>query len=234
MKTNVETVEWSKRYQKALRRYLVQDATPRLQPALKLGCQAATLGMETLKLAQIHAQAFRAILLPDSSATTRKNLIAQAKKFFDETNSSIEKTHVSALKQEGRVRQLAQELVRRTAESKASLLRLKREILQRKKAEAALLKSGTDHAKLVQISDRLSLLLRNQTYAILGNQEKTRKKISQGLQNTIAQTLLGINIELLALKTSNKVGTEHFSTEIDAMNREAGLDPKGATPDGRG
>ena len=226
MKTKVETVEWSQRYQRALRRYLFQDLTPRLQPALKLGCQVAALGMETLKLAQIHEQVLMAIVPSSSSAGAWKRLTAQAKNFFDETNSAIEKTHVAALKKEGRVIQLTQALLSRTAESKASLERLKHGIRQRKKAEAELVKSGADHTKLLKMSSRLNALLRHQAHTILANQEDTRKKVSLGLQDKVAQALLGINIELLALKVTDKVRNERFSKEIDSLKRCVRLKPK--------
>jgi signal transduction histidine kinase len=126
-----------------------------------------------------------------------------------------------------RVKQLTQTLLSRTAESKVSLQRLKNGILQRKKAEAALLKSGADHARLLQDSNRLRTLVRDQTRGILLTQEKERKKISLGLQDTVAQTLLGFNIELLALKASDKARNDRFGKEIDAMNRKVGLKPKG-------
>jgi signal transduction histidine kinase len=227
MKTKTNTVEWSQRYQKALSRYLLQGLPLRVQPALKLGCQAAALGMETLELAQIHEQALLSSYTLGSSARTRKGLATHAKHFFNETNSAIEKTHVAALKNEGRVKQLTQTLLSRTAESKVSLQRLKNGILQRKKAEAALLKSGADHARLLQDSNRLRTLVRDQTRGILLTQEKERKKISLGLQDTVAQTLLGFNIELLALKASDKARNDRFGKEIDAMNRKVGLKPKG-------
>ena len=226
MKAKTNRVEWSQRYQKALSSYLLQGLPLRVQPALKLGCQAATLGMETLELAQHHEKALLSSLPPGCSARTKKGLSIQAKNFFDETNSAIEKTHVAALKQEGRVNQLAQTLQSRTAESKVSLQRLKVGINQRKKAEAALQKSGIDQAKLMQTSKRLHSLVSAQTRGILLTQEKERKKISQGLQDTVAQTLLGINIELLALKALDKARNDRFVKEIDSINRKVGLKPK--------
>ena len=42
--------------------------------------------------------------------------------------------------------------------------------------------------------------LRQLTHEVLASQECERKKISRGLQNEIAQTLLGINVSLLSLK----------------------------------
>lgn len=226
MTKKTKTDAWALRYQNALRRYLFHEQTPHLQPTLKLGHQAAELGMETLALAQIHEHALRVILPPDSTAKIRKRVLEQAKNFFDETNSSIEKTHVAALKKEGCVTQLTKTLLSRTAESQASLQRLKHGISQRKKAEAALVKSGTDHTKILQISNRLRALVREQTHALLDTQEKERKRISQGLQDTVAQTLLGINIELLALKASNRVGTDHFVKNIDSIKQSITLEPK--------
>lgn len=226
MKTKTNTVEWSQRYKRALSRYLLQGVPLRVQPALKLGCQAAALGMETLELAQIHEQALLSSYTLGSTARTRKGLATQAKHFFNETNSAIEKTHVAALKQEWRVNQLTQTLMSRTAECKVSLQRLKKGIILRKKAEAALLKSGAAHVKLLKNSNRLSTWVREQTRGVLLTQEIERKKISQGLQDTVAQTLLGINIELLALKASNKARTDRFAKEFDLMNREVELKPK--------
>jgi signal transduction histidine kinase len=227
MKAKKNTVEWSQRYRKALTHYLLKRVPLHLKPALELGCQAAKLGMETLELAQIHEQSVLSSLPPGCSASIREGVNTRAKNFFDEANSAIEKTHTAALKKEGRVHQLTQTLLSRTAESKVSLQRLKKGIKQRKQAEAALLKSGAAHAKLLQNSKRLSTLVREQTHGILLTQEKERKKISQGLQDTVAQALLGFNIELLALKASDKARNDSFVKEIDSMNRKVGLKPKG-------
>lgn len=227
MKTKATTAEWSQRYRKALSSYLLHRVPMHLKPALELGCQAAALGMETLELAQIHEQALLSSLPPNCSARIREGVNARAKNFFDETNSAIEKTHKAALKNEGRVKQLTQTLLSRTVEAKASRQRLKKGIIQRKKAEATLLKSGADHARLLQNSNRLRTLVRDQTRGILLTQEKERKKISLGLQDTVAQTLLGFNIELLALKASDKARNDRFGKEIDAMSRKVGLKPKG-------
>jgi signal transduction histidine kinase len=227
MKTKTNTPEWSQRYRKALIRYLLQRMPLDLKPALELGCQAVKLGMETLELAQIHERALLSCLPPRCSARIREGVNARAKNFFDESNSAIERTHQAALKKEGRVNRLTQTLQNRTAVSKVSLQRLKKGIEQRKKAEAALVKSGADQAKLLEHSNRLRTRVRDQTHAIMLTQEKEQKKISQGLQDTVAQTLLGFNIELLALKASDKARNERFAKEIDSMNRKVGLKPKG-------
>jgi signal transduction histidine kinase len=219
MKSKVNTVDLSARYQKALRHYLSHEKLSSLTTARKLGAQAADLGMTTLELAQAHEQILRTLFPRTTQSRSHKRSFMQAKLFFTETNSSIEKTHTATQTKEGHVRRLAKTLVKRTAESKASHQRLKTGIINRKKAEAALVKSSESHAKLIIISNRLRNLLRNQTHAILVSQEKERKKTSQGLQDKIAQALLGINIELLALKVSDKASALRFSKEIDSLKR---------------
>jgi signal transduction histidine kinase len=114
--------------------------------------------------------------------------------------------------------QLAQALITRTAESKASHQRLEKGIVRRKKAEAALVKSHANHAKLTHISEHLSDLLRKQTHAILLTQEKERTKNSRGLQDQIGQALLGISIELLALQKSDKACATRFVKELESLN----------------
>jgi signal transduction histidine kinase len=56
--------------------------------------------------------------------------------------------------------------------------------------------------------------LQRLTHRILSAQEKKRKKISQDLQNEIAQTLLGINVRLLTLKKLNAVNGKDLKKEI--------------------
>jgi len=214
MGMKAETVGWERRYQTALRRYLTQGVSAGLQPALRLGHQAAALGLETLALASIHEQVLASLVASGGAVKTRERVINRAKSFFAETLVPIEKRHGAAMKANVRVDQLAQALHRRTAESASSTRHLKRNIIKRQKAEAALKKSGADRAKLLRQSDRLHTLLREQTRKILSTQEKERQKTSLQLQDEVAQTLLAIDIGLLALKTAAKVNTRNFSKEI--------------------
>jgi signal transduction histidine kinase len=225
MNSKMQTADWVRRYHKALHLYLSQGKLACLTSARRLGSQAATSGMTTLEIAQIHKEVFNAILSCKTLKQSYKRACVQAKLFFNETNSLIEKTHVATQTQEGRVQRLAKVLLKRTAESKASRKRLQTGIVYRKKAEAALEKSSKEHAKLIIISKRLRNLLRSQTHAIFANQEKERKKTSQGLQDRIAQALLGLDIELLALKVSDKERTLRFSKEIDSLKECVRLKP---------
>jgi len=226
MKSKTTRTDWSQRYKKALHFYLSQERLPCLTTAQKLGSEAAALGITTLKLAQTHEQILSTLLPCATLSRSYKKTFLQAKLFFAEANSAIEQTHVATQVKEGRVRQLAIALIKRTAESKASKKRLTTGIEKRRKAEAALIKSNEGHAKLIIISRRLRNLLRNQTHAILANQEKEWKKTSLGLQDKIAQALLGINIELLALKVSDKASKLRFTKEIDSLKRCVSLKPR--------
>ena len=56
-------------------------------------------------------------------------------------------------------------------------------------------------------------------HQILSAQENERKKISHDLQDEIAQTLLGINVRLLALKKGAAVRPQGFAKEIAGTQR---------------
>jgi len=219
MKKKTEIDGWSQRYQMALRRHLMQRGAASLRPALRLGCQAKSLGLETLDVARIHEQALRCIVPSDASAKPRHRLADQARSFFSEAIVSIEKTHGAALKAVARVNQLTQALNKRAMESAASTRDLEKSIVQRQTAEAALKKSGKDRAKLVRKSNSLHTLLHEQTRKILSAQENERHKTSLQLQDEVAQALLAINIRLLSLRKSAKANTEKFSKEIATTQR---------------
>lgn len=219
MKMTAHTLRWSGRYQTALRRYLAQGPDASLRTALRLGRQAVALGLETLDVAQSHEQALAALQSPDGPLLTRRNLAKRAKLFFEEAISPIEKTHPAALKDDVRVSQLTQTLRRRTVESSASNRHLEQSVTRREAAEAALKKSGEDRAKLLQEATRLQTSLRAQTRAILVAQENQRHKTSLHLQDEIAQTLVAINIGLLAMKTSAKTNIVKLEKEVANMQR---------------
>lgn len=110
-------------------------------------------------------------------------------------------------------------LKRRTAELAAANLRLQRGMLQRKRAEAAYKKRGQHYARLLKDSLQLQECLRQLTRQALMAQEVERRKISQKLQNEIAQTLLGIDVRLLSLKREARVNTRGLKNEIASTRR---------------
>ena len=217
MKANMS--KWSGRYLAALRTYLKQSPRASLQPASRLGCQAAALGLETLDVARIHEQALTTLVGPGGSSGTRAGMLKRANTFFAEAIAPIERTHRAALKADIQVNQLNQTLRQRTREWSEAARHLKRGIVQRQLAEEALKKSGNHRTKLLKDSGRLQKHLRHLTHEILAAQEDDRQKISRQLHDEIAQILLGINVRLLTLKKAAKANTGSLKKEIASTQR---------------
>jgi signal transduction histidine kinase len=91
---------------------------------------------------------------------------------------------------------------------------LKQGIAQRKSMETTLKNRVENYEALLEESLALQKHLRQLTHHILSAQEAERKKLSRELQDEIAQTLLGINVRLLALKTAAKDNKEDLKNEI--------------------
>jgi len=215
MKNIAETVRWTRRYQTALRRYLKQEGPVSLKPALKLGKEAAALGLKTLDLALIHKKALTGLGPDDDSVRTQEQWEEQAKRFFGETITPIEKTHGVSLKAAARVHEVTQVLHTREDDLTASSKLLKQSSIQRRKAEAALDRSEKNRRKLDTESKILNALLRKKTREILMMQEKKSRQTSLLLRNEIAQTLLALDLRLLALKKSVDASTQKMSKELD-------------------
>jgi signal transduction histidine kinase len=208
-------IRLSQRYATALRKHLKGGPHDSLQLALALGRQAVALGLETLELARIHERALAALELSKS----KDGLAKRAEIFFTEANTPIVGTHRAARESKNELNQLNGTLDRRTAELAATNGLLQRGIVRRKSVEAALKKSGQHYAKLLKESLQLQEGLRHLTHQVLAAQEAERKKISHGLHNEIAQTLLGINVRLLSLKQEARNNTKGLKNEIASTQR---------------
>ena len=92
-------------------------------------------------------------------------------------------------------------------------------IAQRKTAEAALKKSREHYQTLLDESLALEGHFRHLTHRLLLAQEAERKKLSRDLRDEIAQTLLGINVRLLALKKAAKGNRATLKKEIANTQR---------------
>ena len=205
----------SQRYAIALRTHLEAGLRASLQPAVALGRQAVALGLETLELARIHERAFA--MLGPSHAKQRS--IKGAEIFFTEAITPIIETHRAARQSRLDLVRLTQTLNERTTELAATNRQLQRGILRRKSVEAALKKSGVHYSKLLKDSLHLQAGLRQLTHQVLAAQEDERKKMSHGLQDEIAQTLLGINARLLSLKQEARANTHGLKNEIATTQR---------------
>ena len=220
LKTDAERVEWSRRYQMAMHRFLRQEKSASLLPAARLGRRAVTLGLETLDVARLHGQALTALApLGGSSRTTRHKTTERAKVFFAEAIVPIEETHRAAMKAGVRIGQLTRTLRRRTRASSVSVGQLERAIAQRQAVEAVLKQSADRHAKLLAKAERLQKQLRHQTRELLSGQEDERQKTGRELRNEIVQALVAIELSLLALGTSASANTGKLDKEIANAQR---------------
>ncbi len=205
----------SQQYVTALRKHLRQGPQASLQPARGWGRQAAVLDLETLDVARIHEGALATL----EAASSRNGVIKRAEIFFAEAITPIEETHRAALKANVHLRQVTKTLDRRTADLAISHRSLKQDIGQRKIMEQTLKKSGKHSRKLLEESRSLQKHLQRLTHQILSAQEGKRKKISRGLHDEIAQTLLGINVRLLTLKKEAAINASSLKREIASTQR---------------
>lgn len=89
--------------------------------------------------------------------------------------------------------------------------------LKRVRADCA--KSSRQHRQSLDESIELQKHLRQLTHRVLAAQESERLKLSHELQDEIAQTLLGINVRLLALKKGSRSGMTGLKNEIARTQR---------------
>jgi signal transduction histidine kinase len=96
---------------------------------------------------------------------------------------------------------------------------LKREIVQRQKAELALKKSELHQKELLLQSKKMQEQLRYLSHQLLMEQEEQRKKISRELHDEISQVLAGINLYLADLKIEAVINTKGLSKKIGRAQR---------------
>jgi signal transduction histidine kinase len=207
----------SQRYVTALQKHLKQGPCASLQPAAGLGRRAVALGLETLELARMHEGAITLLKL----SSRKDGEIKRAEKFFAEALIPMMETHRAARQSKMDLHRLNELLHRRTRELAAANRQLQRGVIRRKSVEAALKKSGEHYTRLLKDSLQLQEGLRQLTHQLLASQEEARKEISLELQNEIAQTLLGINVQLLSLKQEARINTMGLKNEIASAQRLA-------------
>ena len=220
MSTNpITTSELSERYLAALRNHIEKGAAASLLEAHELGFQAVVLGLETLDLAAIHGEALASLLVSDLSMNARKDLAANAAVFFTETLTVIEETHSAASESRADLSHLHSTLGQITLELADSNRELQQGITERKQAEAAL-EAGTENSRrLLKESRLLETHLQEMVRKILSVNEEERRQMSLQLNDEIAQTMLGIQVRLLALRKTSSNCEESHSKEISTIQR---------------
>ena len=209
----------ARQYETALRRYLQQGPATNCKPALRLGCQAVVLGLETLDLAQIHEQALMAQVLSVGAGAVRDRIIKRARAFFAEAILPMEETHRAALEANIHLGRLNQTLTRRSLDLVASSRELQKEIARRQVVEEILRQSEQRSNRLLDESRRLQEQLRLLSRRVLSVQEEERKRISRELHDVIAQMLTGINVRLATLKVEATADSAGLRKKISSTQR---------------
>lgn len=209
---------FSRLYKSALSLYLDEGLQTAAESIQKISKQALTLGLSSLDIAALHEQVLIAHHLPGNTAKKRTNLIGDAGIFFalvvtpeikgksGDATASLKKT-------------IAQ-LSARNVELAEAKRNLDIDILRREQVETDLRTCQDSSKKTLKESDELKDQLRGLSRQIMTIQEQERKRISRELHDVIAQTLLGINVRLAALKTeAGKKATElnHSITQTQKL-----------------
>jgi signal transduction histidine kinase len=205
----------SRHYAAALRKHLNNGPRAGLEKARQLGQTAARLGLSASGLAKIHAEA----LAMAQAAGRGEGVIAQGRIFLAEAVAPLEEARHAALDARRHLKQLATAPGRQAATLAAVNRRLRRGVLSGEAAEKAMRENEALSEKKLAESLQLQSHLRVLTRRILSAQEDKRKKIGRELQDEIAQTLLGINVRLLTLKTAAEGSAEKFVKEVATTRR---------------
>lgn len=96
---------------------------------------------------------------------------------------------------------------------------LKREVIQRKKAELALKQYELHQKAMLFQSRQMQEQLRYLSHQLIAEQEEQRKEISRELHDEITQILAGINVYLAELKIEAQVNTTGLNKKISRAQR---------------
>lgn len=206
-------------YLAALQAYLAADAGTDMRAAHDLGTEAIACGLDTLELAKIHDQALLNILANRPLSAPAEDLTRRAELFFTETIIPVEGTHRLALEAAADLRQAASNLERRILDLADSKEVLQQEIAGRQEAEDSLIMSEDSSSRLLKDSLLLEAHLKETAHKVLSANEAERKKMSLLLNDEIVQTLLGINLRMLALKTEISANQTNHDLEIATTQR---------------
>jgi signal transduction histidine kinase len=209
----------SRRYLAALQEFIEQGASSRPEAARLLGEEAVLLGLNTPALARMHKAELASLRLPDGSSTNGKRLAGRAAKFFAAARRVTDNARCPAKSAPARRAQPGATPTLHTTQLSAINHLLERGLVRRKAAELALRSRGRRNARALRESQQLQGRLRHLLRQVLHTQESSRKKLSHQLQDEIAQTLLGINVRLLALKTSDHVDIVQLTKTIASTQR---------------
>ena len=206
-------------YLAALQAHFDHGQQAGLGAAAELGRSAVALGLETLELARIHHHALAQLLTRGGGADCHEDLTARAADFFTEAITPIEETHQAALQASADLLQLQTALDERMLKLAQANRELQQQVAERATAETALKTSQQASGVLLEDSRILEKHLQLMAHQILSATEAERHKMSLQLNDEIAQTLLGINIRILALKKDIAANNADIGREIASIQR---------------
>lgn len=216
---DTELLKLTDQYRDALQSHCGLAPHSNLQAAHELGAQAVAIGLETLAFAKMHEAAVATVVLPGYAAIVRETMISRAGLFFSEAMRPIEETHRAAQETSLQLHRVSETLEQCTKEVADSNRELHRQMTERKTAEAALETSQRLSGKLLAESRHLEKHLQELARKTLSVNEAERKTMSLQLHNEIAQTMLGIQVRLLALKKDAAANNADLRNEIAITQR---------------
>lgn len=209
----------SDQYLSVLRTYFDQGPQASLRPAQAFGALAVAMGLDTLAVAKIHEQALAVLIAPEPSPVERDARTRRGAIFFTEAMVAIEETHPGARGHHADLDHLHAALDQRSLDLADSNRQLQLQISGRHETEATLKTSEMASGRLLRDSQVLEERLQDMAGKIRSASEDERKKMSLHLNDEIAQTLLGINIRLLALKKMIAASDKSLNVEITTIQR---------------
>jgi signal transduction histidine kinase len=216
---STQSAAWSGDYRTALQHFLQQTQPSIPAEAQELGERAVALGLDTLFMAKHHDHALAPLVPSDATMENRLKLTAVASLFFQEALRPLELTHPAAKEQQADLEELHETLDQRTADLAASNRALKQETAERIAATDTSHERTRESTQLLADSRVLEQQLQTMARRILSANEAERKSMSLRLNDELAQTLLGINMRMLALKQTLSMNQDNLNKEIAIIQR---------------
>src|SRR5579872_620679 len=203
----------------ALRNYLAEKNERALHQAYELGRKTIADGLGVIDMAKIHEDVLLA-LLPKSNTTKESVQVARgAGTFLTESLSPFEMTHRGFRDANQTLRQLNETLEERNRQFVSANQKLKKEIMERKRAERELRESEEHYRVLFNQARLMQENLRYLSSQILSVQEEERKRISRELHDEVGQALTAVNVNLAVLKNAAHGSRTQLRRKIaDAQN----------------
>jgi signal transduction histidine kinase len=209
----------SQRYLAALRAHLAAGHARGAVAARALGRDALASGYGTLDLARIHDEALVALASTSAAAKARHHLLRRAGKFFTEALVPLEKGHRATRESLDQQRQRAETFRLHAAALAKGNRQLRREVVRRKAGEEAV-RRGKEQIQGMLIEAQLTQKkLRHVTRQVLVAHENERRQISRELHDDVAQTLVGINVELATLGAAGALNPRTLRARIARTQR---------------